>query len=1489
MDCLSRYHAMIAYAEKIVRIPWGNETLIVRSDGSDNERKSRLNIISCTKTQKYLLEGCPIFLAQVTMKKAEDKSKEKQLEEVPIVQDFPEVFPEDLPGIPPTRQVEFQIDLIPGAASVARAPYRLAPSEMKELSDQLKELSDKGFIRPSSSPWGAPVLFVKKKDGSFRMCIDYRELNKLTVKNRYPLPRIDDLFDQLQGSSIYSKIDLRSGYHQLRVREEDIPKTAFRTRYGHYEFQNKQEHAEHLKLILELLKKEQLYAKFSKCEFWIPKVQFLGHVIDSQGIHVDPAKIESVKDWASPKSATEIRQFLGLAGYYRRFIEGFSKIAKPMTKLTQKKIKFEWSDKAEAAFQLIKQKLCSAPILALPEGSEDFIAYCDASIKGLGAVLMQREKVIAYASRQLKIHEKNYTTHDLELGAVVFALKIWRHYLYGTKCTVFTDHKSLQHILDQKELNMRQRRWLELLSDYDCEIRYHPGKANVVADALSRKERVKPLRVRALVMTIGLDLPKRILEAQIEARKPENLKSEDVGGMLIENSKDPEKPRKEKLEPRADGTMCLNNRSWLPRYGDLRALIMHESHKSKYSVHPGSDKMYQDMKQLYWWPNMKADIATYVSKCLTCLRVKAEHQKPSGLLVQPAIPQWKWENITMDFVTKLPRTQSGNDTIWVIVDRLTKSAHFLPMRETDPMDKLARLYLKEVVTRHGIPVSIICDRDPRFTSNFWRSFQKAMGTRLDMSTAYHPETDGQSERTIQTLEDMLRACVIDFGNGWEGHLPLIEFSYNNSYHASIKAAPFEALYGRKCRSPVCWAEVGDARLTGPELVHETTEKIVQIKQRMQAARDRQKSYADVRRKPLEFQVGDRVMLKVSPWKGVVRFGKRGKLNPRYIGPFKVLAKVGTVAYRLELPQQLSRVHSTFHVSNLKKCLSDEPLAVPLDEIHIDDKLHFVEEPVEILEREIKKLRRSRIPIIKVRWNSKRGPEFTREREDQFRENVLELLHSCPLNHLLPWFHLGTITINRGLIQAIPTSLPPQPIGEATKASNLQRIPPGTSALKIGDDVEFEINAIFMWELRCKIFIGTDDEDTYEYVRTVLEIMDLFHFPVVTHDAIMLRGFPITLKGRALRWKDRLPKVHIFYTGLDISTRKILDSNGFIPLMTPTQALESIQVMADHSHNWYDETTTRERIKYDLDNVDAIYKSFKGEYLTNECSLKKENGAIKHSRYMESLEETIIKFCKDTIKKHTADDQKMRKILENMESNIRALKTRINNPQEKAYQLTHKVLTNTGEKVKAITTMGKEKMKESVPRNLPPTPFLEHLNEQMGSPYRTRKTVHMIRNPEEIHNEKAQEDKGDMDVGWDITSKDVKSVIVREKEQDYDIPLNDSVVQPLTPQMIHITQPDDDYVAPTINPMSNKQLSKFEEEFSHITKVAKKEYDNPVIKTYDSLGWHLEEIHVTWAHLEKKWTILRTCTKIHQEVLFLERGDGVAGIKRRRHDLSGDGV
>ncbi|GKA02450.1 putative reverse transcriptase domain-containing protein [Tanacetum coccineum] len=627
---------------------------------------------------------------------------------------------------------------MPGAALVARTPYRLAPFEIKELSDQLKELSDKGFIRPSSLPGGALVLFFKKKDGSFRMCIDYQELNKLTVKNHYPLPRIDHLFDQLQGSSVYSKIELLTGYHQLRVHEEDIPNTAFKTRYS----KNKKEHKEHLKAILELLKKEELYAKSSKCEFWIPKI-------------------------------------------HRRIFE----IAKPMTKLVQNKITFKWGDKQEVAFQTLKNKLCSAPILALPHGAKNFIIYCDASHKGLGAVLIQNEKVIAYASRQLKINEKNYTTHDLELGAVVFALKIWRHYFH--------------------------------------------------------KERNKPLWVRALVMNIGLDRPKQILEAQIEAQKPENIKKEDIGGMI----------RKDIAEGKV-GTPCRWN------------------------------------SMLKWQ---------------------------------------KLDNVTMDFVIKLPKLSQGHDIICVVVNRLTKSAIFTPMRETDSTERLVRMYLKEVVMRHGIPVSIICDHDPRFASNFWRSLQKALGTSLDISTAYHPQTDGQRERTIQTLKDMLRACTINFGN---------------------------ALYGQKCRSLVCWAEVGEVQLTGPKIVQETTEKVIQIKQRIQAARDRQKSYVDLKRKPMEFQVGDRVMLKVSPWKGVVRFGKWVKLNPRYVGPFKVLENVGSVPYKLELPQELSKVHNTFHVSNLKKCYSDKPLAVPLEGLHVDDKLHFVEEPVEIMDQEVKQLKQS---------------------------------------------------------------------------------------------------------------------------------------------------------------------------------------------------------------------------------------------------------------------------------------------------------------------------------------------------------------------------------------------------------------------------------------------------------------------------------------------------------------------------------------------------
>ncbi|GJQ93499.1 putative reverse transcriptase domain-containing protein [Tanacetum coccineum] len=575
---------------------------------------------------------------------------------------------------------------------------------MQELSGQLQELQDKGFIRPSHSPWGAPVLFVKKKDGSFRMCIDYRELNKLTVKNRYPLRRIDDLFDQLQCSCCFSKIDLRSGYHQLRTKED---------------------HEVHLSLVLELLRKEKLYVKFSKCEFWLEEVHFLGHV----------------------KGRMKLRR------------------VRAMSMTIQSSVK---------------------------------------------------DNILATSSKTSKVENAEYE--------------------YG--------------------------------------VRYHPGKANVVTDALSRKERVKPKRVRAMAMTIQYGVRGMILAAHSEAFKQENILAEKLHGL------------DQQMERKEDESLYFMDCIWVPLAGGVRTIIMDEAHKTNYSVHSGADKMYHDLRDIYWWPGMKRDIATYVSKCLTCSKVKAEHQRPSGLLQQPEIPEWK----------------------------LTKTAHFLAMRDDYSTERLAKLYIDEIVARHRVPMSIISDRDGRY---------------------------GQSERMIQTLVDMLRACVIDFGGNWDVHLSLAELSYNNSYHSSIRCAPFEALYGRKCRSPVLWAEISENSLIGQGIVK-------------------------------------RAMLII------------GKLAPRYVGPFEILERIGPVAYRLRLPEELSSVHDTFHVSNLNKCLADANLQVPLNEIKIDKTLRFVEEPVKIMDCEIRSLKRSKISLVKVRWNSKRGPEFTWEHEDHMKSKYPQL-------------------------------------------------------------------------------------------------------------------------------------------------------------------------------------------------------------------------------------------------------------------------------------------------------------------------------------------------------------------------------------------------------------------------------------------------------------------------------------------------------------------
>ncbi|KAJ9538155.1 hypothetical protein OSB04_030888, partial [Centaurea solstitialis] len=476
-------------------------------------------------------------------------------------------------------------------------------------------------------------------------------------------------------------------------------------------------------------------------------------------------------------------------------------------------------------------------------------------------------------------------------------------------------------------LNMRQRRWLDVVKDYDCEILYHPGKANVVADALSRNP-------------IGRLRRKHVLDV--------NAKRERVVGEIP------------KLVRDSRGLLTRYGRIWVPQLGGNRQILFEEAHKSKFSIHPGATKMYRGLREDYWWPCMKRDVARYVEECLTCRKVKAEHQRLHGKLQPLEIPVWKWEQITMDLITKLPKTPRGFDAIWVIVDRLTKSAHFLPIQESSSADKLADIFVREIVRLHGVPVSIVSDRDTRFTSRFWERFQKEMGTNLHFSTTFHPQTDGQSERTIQTLEDMLRACVLDFGGSWDRYLPLAEFSYNNSFHASIGMPPFEMLYGRKCRTPICWGEVGHRVLGSTEIVLKTTELVQMIRERLATAQSRQKSYADKRRSDLEFQIGDYVLLKVSPWKGVIRFRKRGKLGPRFIGPYKIIARVGKVAYRLELPDELKLIHNTFHVSQLRKCVRDESVVVPLEDIQIDEKLNYVEKPIALLEWKVKTLRNKEI-------------------------------------------------------------------------------------------------------------------------------------------------------------------------------------------------------------------------------------------------------------------------------------------------------------------------------------------------------------------------------------------------------------------------------------------------------------------------------------------------------------------------------------------------
>src|SRR6187551_3465250 len=964
------------------------------------------------------------------------------LEDIRVVCEFPDVFPDDLQGMPPDRDIEFIIELLPSTAPISKRPYRMVVNELEELKKQLKELLDKCYIRPSSSPWGAPVIFVGKKDGTLRMCVDYRSLNEVTIKNKYPLPRIEDLFDQLRGAKVFSKIDLRSGYHQLRIRRSDIPKTSFTTRYGLYEYtvmsfgltnapayfmylmnkvfmeyldkfmvvfiddilfysKNEEEHEEHLRLVLQTLRENQLYAKFSKCEFWLNQVSFLGHVVTDGGIAVDPSKVKDVLEWEPPTTVSEIRSFLGLARYYRRFIEGFSKIAKPLTSLLEKGKEFVWSEACQASFEELRRKLTTAPVLAMPDIHKNFDIYCDASRRGLGCVLMQEGRVIAYASRQLRKHELNYLTHDLELAAVVHALKIWRHYILGNRCELYTDHKSLKYIFTQKDLNLRQRRWLELIKDYDLGINYHPGKANLVADALSRKSQVNAMfgcqlpaellaemeklnlgflnQTEGVTMEVESTLEQEIRKGQLTDEKIKEIKETMLAGKAPDFTEDDQ------------GTIWFRKRICVPDIESLREQILREAHDSAYSIHPGSTKMYEDLKQRYWWYGLKRDVAAHVTLCDVCQRVKAEHQRPAGLLQPLKVPEWKWEEINMDFITGLPRTQRGFDSIWVIVDQLTKVAHFISVHTTYTSAKLAELYMSRIVCLHGVPKKIVSDRGTQFTSRFWQKLHESMDTKLNFSSAYRPQTDGQTERINQILEDMLRACALKHGGSWDKSLPYAEFAYNNSYQSSLKMAPFEALYGRKCRTPLYWSQMGESQLFGPEIIKEAERQVEIIRENLKTAQSRQKSYADPKRREMIFEEGDCAYLRVSPIRGLRRFNVRGKLSPRFIRPFKILEKKGEVAYRLELPDRLSGVHDVFHVSQLKKCSSEIRVEhLPLEDLEVKDDLTYKEYSIKILDKSQRVTRSKVTKMCKVQWSNHSENEATWEREEELIKEFPEL-------------------------------------------------------------------------------------------------------------------------------------------------------------------------------------------------------------------------------------------------------------------------------------------------------------------------------------------------------------------------------------------------------------------------------------------------------------------------------------------------------------------
>ncbi|PRQ41877.1 putative nucleotidyltransferase, Ribonuclease H [Rosa chinensis] len=927
---------------------------------------------------------------------------------VSLIDNFATLF-ENPMGLPPPRLHDHRIELVPGAAPVSVRPYRFPQFQKNEVEKICTELLAGRQIQPSTSPFSSPVILVKKKDGSKRMCVDYRSLNAVTVKDKFPIPIVDELLDELHGSVYFTKLDLRSGYHQIRMHEADVHKTAFRTHQGHYEFlvmpfgltnapstfqslmndifkdhlrkfvlvffddiliysKSLEEHLQHLAVVFSKLEEHQLKVKMSKCTFGAKSVEYLGHVISEKGVAVDPEKIEAIKNWKKPMSLKGLRGFLGMAGYYRKYVKNFGIIAKALTNML-KKDNFVWTLEAETAFEELKAALCSTPVLALPDFTKKFDVECDASGLGIGAVLSQEGHPIAYLSKALAPKHLALSVYDKEMLAVVFAVEHWRPYLLGHPFRIITDHRTIQYFLNQRITTPAQQKWLLKLLGYDYTIVYKSGNTNIVPDALSRQGELNSLMgVSSPVFEFINDIS-ILCHTHVETQRL--MEGIEQGTITSKNFTS------------SNGQLLYKKRIFVPDADDWRLKIIKELHCGKGGGHSGWLRTYKRISRSFLWPGIKKQVKTFVSECLICQQVHYETISPPGLLQPNPIPAGLWTDISMDFIDGLPQS-AGKTSILVVVDRLTKYAHFIALKHPYTARSVAELFVQEIFRLHGMPESIISDRDPIFLSAFWKNFFELQGSKLCMSTAYHPQTDGQTECLNRVLEQYLRCVILEEQGHWTDILPWAEWWYNTTYHSTIKMSPYQALYG--IPPPQVRKYVpGSTAVHQVDLVLRNRDELLsKLKCNMEQAQARMKVYYDKHHTEREFDIGDWVFLKLQPYRQKsVQVRKSHKLSPKYFGPYQVIEKIGKVAYKLELPAS-ARVHPVFHVSLLKKKLGSSVVPSPTLPPSFDsNKSNWV--PAKVLQRAL--FKKGNKPEVRwlIQWKNGSEDDATWECAEEFQK------------------------------------------------------------------------------------------------------------------------------------------------------------------------------------------------------------------------------------------------------------------------------------------------------------------------------------------------------------------------------------------------------------------------------------------------------------------------------------------------------------------------